>query len=80
MIEDDNDTPETGFTAVPPPLPDSEPPDEPRPDPEPPAEVLPPTPALLRTEGGVEAGRVRPVMAALTADALWLQETWKLAT
>jgi hypothetical protein len=78
MIEDDNDFPETGFTAVPPPPPDSAPADELRPDPEPPAEVLPPTPVVLRTEGGVESGRARPVMAALTDDALWLQETWKL--
>jgi tetratricopeptide (TPR) repeat protein len=78
MIEDDNDSPETGFTAVPPPHPDSASADEPRPDPEPPAEVLPPTPVVLRTEGGVESGRARPVMAALTDDALWLQETWKL--
>jgi tetratricopeptide (TPR) repeat protein len=78
MIEDGKTVPEAGFTAAPPPSPDLAPSEEPRRNPDPPAEILPPTPVALRTEGGSGPGRARPVMAALTADALWLQDTWQL--
>jgi tetratricopeptide (TPR) repeat protein len=78
MSEDGNHSPDTGFTAMPSPSPDPAPADEPRPDPGPPAEVLPPTPVVLSIEGGFGSGGARPVLAALTADALWLQDTWRL--
>jgi tetratricopeptide (TPR) repeat protein len=43
-----------------------------------PTEILPPTAAILRTGIGKPAGRPSMVMAALTSEALWIQETWAL--
>ncbi|HEV3081469.1 MAG TPA: tetratricopeptide repeat protein, partial [Gemmataceae bacterium] len=40
-------------------------------------EIIAPTQASLRIERGTQPGRTRPVMAALTADALWIQDTWQ---
>jgi tetratricopeptide (TPR) repeat protein len=76
MIEDNHNLPEDGFTAVPPSPTDPEPPDVPRPAA--PIEIMPPTPVSLRTEGASGSGRARTIMAALTEDALWLQDTWQL--
>ncbi len=46
----------------------------PLPTPYPLAEILPPTPVLLRTG----PGRPERAVAALTEDALWIQEVWRL--
>jgi tetratricopeptide (TPR) repeat protein len=78
MAENGNHPSEAGFTAAPPPVPLPPPADEPEPSAEPPAEVIAPTPVSLRVGGGAAPGRTRPVMAALTADTLWLQDTWEL--
>jgi hypothetical protein len=75
MSDEDNTPAEVGFTAVPPTPLDVEFPDEPPPAPDPTEEVLPPTPVVLRIEGGFGPGRSWMVMAALTADGLWLQDT-----
>jgi tetratricopeptide (TPR) repeat protein len=42
--------------------------------PAPSVEIIGPTPVLLH----VEPGRLRPAMATLTTDALWVQETWQV--
>src|SRR5262245_11111325 len=62
---------------VPPPVPNPQPPDEP-PRPDAAAAIIAPTPVALWAEGGARPGRPRPVMAALTAEALWVQDTWQL--
>jgi Tfp pilus assembly protein PilF len=62
---------------VPPPAADP-PPVRPLPGPDPLEEVIAPTPVSLCTEYRTLRGRPRPVMAALTEDALWLQDTWEL--
>lgn len=46
------------------------------PAPKPDAEILPPTPVTLRIDGSPLAPRA--VLAALTADALWVLDTWQL--
>src|SRR6516165_10565816 len=48
------------------------------PGPTPLAFLLAPTQATLRSERCGDPGRFVPVMAALTADALWIQEAWRL--
>jgi tetratricopeptide (TPR) repeat protein len=78
MTEDGNTYLDDDITAVPPPPAEPAPLDEPDPGPDPTAEVFPPTPAALRVVGKSGAGRARQVMAVLTADALWLQDTWRL--
>jgi tetratricopeptide (TPR) repeat protein len=78
MVEDGNTTPETGFTNVPPAAPDHSLPDESSTNPATPTEIIPPTPVVLRPERRGQAGRSRRVVAALTADALWIQDIWQL--
>jgi tetratricopeptide (TPR) repeat protein len=78
MVEDGNTPLDVAFTAEPAPAADAPPADAPRPGPDPLAEVLAPTQVTLRTEGGDRPGRPGQVLAALTADALWLQDTWQL--
>jgi tetratricopeptide (TPR) repeat protein len=41
-------------------------------------EIFAPTQVALRTRRGVRPGRPRTVTAALTAGALWIQDTWQL--
>jgi hypothetical protein len=41
-------------------------------------EIVHPTPVTVRTEYRTLQGPARPVLAALTAHALWLQDTWQL--
>jgi tetratricopeptide (TPR) repeat protein len=52
--------------------------DSPEPDPDPFVEVIAPTLVYLRTEDNAGASRPRQVLAILTADALWLQDTWQV--
>jgi tetratricopeptide (TPR) repeat protein len=78
MAEDENRPPEESFTPVPPSVTDLPPADAPGAGAAPPAEVIAPTPVALGTDGGARPGRTRPVLAALTIDALWLQDTWEL--
>src|SRR5437868_4807939 len=76
MAEDRDDLLEDAFAAVP--LSPAPPPAEaPSPGPGAPAEVIAPTPIMLR-EGGTRPGSPRRVLATLTTDALWLQDTWQL--
>jgi hypothetical protein len=41
-------------------------------------EIIAPMPAVLLAERGPRSGQRVPVMVALTADAVWIQETWRL--
>ena len=41
-------------------------------------EIIPPTQVTLRTERGPRRGRSMEVMAALTTEAVWIQDTWQL--
>src|SRR5437868_3414970 len=52
--------------------------DETTPEPGPRPELIAPTAVALRTERGAKSDRRAPVMAALTPDALWIQDTWRL--
>jgi hypothetical protein len=78
MVEDQDNVTQDGFTDLPPAAPDLPPPEAPLPAADPPAVLIAPAPVSLRSEPGPQAGRCRLVMAALTADALWLQDTWQL--
>jgi tetratricopeptide (TPR) repeat protein len=78
MVEDRDNVARDGFTDVPPSARDLPLPEAPRPAADPPAEVIAPTPVSLRSERGPQAGRRRRFVAALTADALWVQQTWQL--
>jgi tetratricopeptide (TPR) repeat protein len=78
MVEDRDKVPQDGFTDLPPAAPDLSPPEVTPPAADPPAVVIAPVPVSLRSERGPQARRCRLVMAALTADALWLQDTWQL--
>jgi hypothetical protein len=78
MNGDSNNPSPDGFTAVPPgDLPRAHF-DAPRSEPLPLADVLAPTWASLRVEGGAPADGDRRVLVALTADALWMQDVWQL--
>src|SRR5262249_61854069 len=52
-------------------------PEFPAPAPDPATELLGPASISLRVQRANDAGRDRPVMAALTPDALWLQDVWQ---
>jgi tetratricopeptide (TPR) repeat protein len=60
--------------AAPPAATETTPPTAPPSLSEPPTEIIPPTSAFLR----VGRGRGRLVVAALTADAVWIQDAWRL--
>jgi tetratricopeptide (TPR) repeat protein len=77
MSDDPTPLPEDGFTDVPPPAP-APPQDGPPPAQEPPKEILRPTAAVLCPVRRGRSGRPRRVAVALTADALWVQDTWQL--
>jgi hypothetical protein len=64
--------------AGPPPGPCLRPPDEPPLRPDPFAEIIAPTPIWLRTEPGDLPSRAASVLAALTSEDLWIQETYQL--
>jgi tetratricopeptide (TPR) repeat protein len=72
------DATDEAIVTLPPPLAEPPPPEQPPPSPDPFREIIAPTPVSLRTEYRTLQGRPRPVMACLTADALWLQDTWEL--
>jgi tetratricopeptide (TPR) repeat protein len=76
--EDGNNPAEETSVTVPPPAPDLPIPVRPSPVQDALKEVIDPTPVSLRTEYRTLRSRPRPVMAALTADALWIQDTWQL--
>jgi tetratricopeptide (TPR) repeat protein len=78
MVEDGNTPPEVGFTVEPSSAPGPPPPGGESPRPQSFAEILTPTQVTLRVERGDRPAREAPVLAALTADALWLQDTWQL--
>src|SRR5262245_4285446 len=52
-------------------------PEFPAPAPDPATELLGPVSISLRVQRANDAGRDRPVMAALTTDAVWLQDVWQ---
>ncbi len=78
MVEDEDTPLEAHFTARPRPLPDCVPADAPQPDLNPSPKILLTTSVSLWIEGGERTVSPRPVLAALTADALWIQDTWQL--
>ncbi len=64
--------------AATPPASDPGSPTEPPPGPNRLADITAPVQVFLRTEGGDQPNRRASVMAALTPDAIWLQDTWQL--
>src|SRR5438132_9469857 len=52
-------------------------PEPPAPGLEPGTELIAPASISLRVQRANDAGRSRPVMADLTADAVWLQDVWQ---
>src|SRR5262245_55401853 len=60
---------------VPAQVPDRPTSEESAPGPNPVAEIIGPEPVILRAGVGV---RWSPVAAALTADSIWIQDTWRL--
>src|SRR5262245_43716859 len=48
------------------------------PGPAPLAEIIPPTQVFLRTKRGDRPDRRVRVMAALTPEAIWIQDTWQV--
>src|SRR5436190_1203352 len=64
--------------SVPPPAPDLVPAGDVPPTPSPVTEIIPPMQVYLRTERGGRPEQAVPVLAALTLDTIWIQETWQL--
>jgi len=65
-------------SVAPQPILELRPPEEPASGPDALAEILAPTEVTLRTHRDGMAGRAAPVVAALSADALWIQDVWQL--